>query len=130
MFKFSGANITARILFILGLISIFGLALYPDLELPKFRLLEERSDFVYHMVAFFSLTTSAVIALGRVLYVVVSMAVFAVVLELLQTFVPGRSVFLIDVVASLLGVLLSAAFSPLVVRLWRRSFETAPRHRP
>ena len=124
-----GANVAARLLFILGLISILGLALYPDLELPEF-LLREHSDFFYHMVGFLLLTMSAVIATDRILSVVVSMAVLAIALELLQAFVPGRSVFLIDVVASLLGVLLVAAFSPLVMRLRRRSFETVPRHRP
>ncbi len=75
------------------------------------------------MIAFLFLTVSAIITLERNVLVVTSMAVFAMVLELLQTFVPGRGVFFIDAVASLLGVLLGIVVTSLAMQFWRRRFD-------
>lgn len=101
------------------LIAVLGLALYPNLRLPELPPSGEYTDFIYHMIAFLSLTASATIAIERNLTVAASMAALAIALEFLQIFVPGRGVFLIDVVASLLGVLLGTLFAA-VIPLWRR----------
>ncbi|MGI9486238.1 MAG: VanZ family protein [Geminicoccaceae bacterium] len=124
MVKYLSASIVIRFLFIFIFISVLGLALYPNLRLPEFTPSGEYSDFVYHMIAFLLLTVSATIALDRNVLVVISMVSLAIALELLQAFVPGRSVFLIDVGASLLGVL----FALLTMQIWRRLSHTSWRH--
>lgn len=123
MVKCLSASIAARFLFIFIFISVLGLALYPNLRLPKITPSGEHSDFVYHMIAFLLLTVSAAITLDRKVLAVASMATLAIALELLQAFVPGRSVFLIDAGASLLGVLLGLLFASFTMQLWRRLFD-------
>ena len=110
-----------------GITTVIGLALYPNLKLPEFTPSGEHSDFFYHMTAFLLLTATATVTLERSPLVLTSMAAFAIALELLQTFVPGRRVFLIDVVASLLGVLLGTLIMLLVMQLWRRWSHTPKR---
>ena len=69
------------------------------------------------MVAFLLLTASATVTFGSNLFAVTLMAGFAIALELLQIFVPGREVFLIDAVASLLGVLLGVLLGAVLTVL-------------
>ena len=128
MAKYLSAAIAARFLFIFIFISVLGLALYPNLRLPEFTPSGEHSDFVYHMIAFLLLTVSATITLDRIVFVAISMVTLAIALELLQAFVPGRSVFLIDVGASLLGVLLGTLFASLTMQIWRRLSHTYWHH--
>lgn len=120
-------NTAARFSFILILIAVLGLALYPNLRLPELPPSGKHTDFVYHMAAFLLLTVSAKIAMARSVRVIISMATLAIVLEVLQAIIPGRRVFLIDVVASLLGVLLGALLATLAIQLWRRCSPT-PRY--
>lgn len=115
---------SARFLFGTALIVLTILALYPDLVLPEFAPSGRHTDFFYHMLGFLVLATTALAATGRTAFVLISMAILAVMLELLQMFVPGRGVFVIDVIASLLGVGLSwplFVISTYGYRWWTRT---------
>lgn len=120
MVKSLSANIAPRLFFVLVLGAVIGLALYPNLRLPELAPTGKHTDFFYHMTAFLLLTASAAIAVSRSLGVVASMAAFAIILELLQAIVPGRGVFLIDAIASLLGVLLGVLLVTLAIEFWHR----------
>lgn len=125
--KYLSANSVARIVLSIGIASIIGLALYPNLKLPNFAPSGEHTDLFYHMIAFLLLTVSATITLERDLLVMTLMAGFAIALELLQAFVPGRRVFFTDAIASLLGVLLGTLLM-LVATKFRRRWRRMPQH--
>lgn len=124
MVNASSANALLRLLFVLMLVAIVGLALYPNIRLPELTPSGRHTDFFYHTIGFLSLTASATLILERTLRVVVSIAALAITLELLQAFIPGRSVYLTDLAASLFGVLLGAVMTTLAMHLWRRWFDT------
>lgn len=110
-------------------IVVTALALYPDLILPEFALAGRYSDSIYHLAAFLMLTVTAMIATGRMVLVIVWMAALALLLEVLQKFIPGRGVFLSDAIASLLGVGLSwplLIIAACLQRWWGRT--TPPSH--
>ena len=117
-------SLAARFLFVLALITLVALALYPNLDLPPIAPSGRHSDFVYHMIGFLLLSITAMAACNRMMLVLFSMAALAVLLECLQFFVPGRGVFMIDVIASLLGVGLSWPLSALAIHWHRRLTET------
>lgn len=109
-----------RAAFISGLLAIVALALYPDLKLPEHRLTAGGTDFFWHILAFFMLTFGARVIWASGAVVALVMVLLAVSLEFLQYFVPGRGVFLSDVVASLTGVALGFATlrATSVIRRW------------
>jgi len=107
------------------------LALFPNLRLPGLSLWGEHSDFFYHTIGFMVLTAVAAVATERFALAVASIAMLAIGLELLQALVPGREVFLSDLVASLLGVTLSAFLMPIAMQGWRWCVQMAwLRYRP
>ena len=119
MGKLLPSHAVGRLLFFLGVIILSALALYPDLKLPEFSPSGEHTDFFFHMIGFLMLTICGLTTMGRRLKMVAAMAVLAIVLEALQYFVPGRRVFAIDLVASLLGVTLGVALMVSTAQLRR-----------
>ncbi|NJO35662.1 MAG: hypothetical protein HC869_23880 [Rhodospirillales bacterium] len=115
----------ARLVFLLVTLMIIILALYPNLKLPDYLLLGQHADFLYHVIGFFVLTAAAAVAMNKFAPTVAAIAALAIGLEMLQALVPGREVFLSDLVASLLGVTLSALFAPFAMQVWRRCARTA-----
>lgn len=120
MGKFLSSRAAGRLLFLSAAIALSTLALYPDLRLPELPPSGKHTDFFYHMVGFLMLTICGLMTMGRSLKMVVAMAALAVILESLQHFVPGRRVFAIDLVASLLGVTFGTALVISTALLRRR----------
>lgn len=107
--------------FLIGAVVMIVLALLPDLRLPPLLQLGKHSDIAYHLGGFFVLTALAIVATHKIIPPVVWMVVLACLLEFLQVFVPGREVFLSDLVASLAGVVLGAVLVTLVMSAGRGS---------
>ncbi|MEM9153683.1 MAG: VanZ family protein [Cyanobacteria bacterium P01_F01_bin.33] len=114
-----------RLLFVPAVVVIAAFALLPDIRLPPFLNWGKHSDLLYHVLAFLLLTAMAALSMRQVLPGVMAMALLAVVLECLQTFVPGREVFWSDLVASLAGVILGAMLAWLAIYPWRGRLRTA-----
>jgi len=102
------------------MIAVVTLALLPNLRLPPLFHFGEYSDAIYHMTGFFVLTAMATLMVGKMATALVSMAALSIGLEGLQAFVPGREVFLSDVIASLTGVGFGALFMFMIKQPWRR----------
>lgn len=115
----------ARLMLALTVMTIVTLALFPNLRLPDFMLLGQHADFFYHSIGFFVLTAVAAAVVGNVLLTVGSIAALAAGLEMLQALVPGREVFLSDLMASLFGTVLSALIVPFALQGWRRYVRAA-----
>ena len=128
MAKYLLRCVSPRLLFVLAFILLVALALYPDLDLPTFAPSGRHTDFVYHVVGFQVLSAMAMAASGRIMLALFSMAALAVLLECLQIFVPGRGVYMIDVIASLLGVGLSWPLFVVASHGYRRLLGAARLH--
>jgi len=110
---------SARLIFGFGAVAVVFLALLPDLQLPKFLLWREHSDVIYHLSGFCVLTAAATMATNRYLLAVIAMMILASALEFLQVLVPGREVWLSDLAASLVGVMLGAVLPLMAIQTWR-----------
>ena len=110
-----------RFALLVGIGVTAALALSPNLRLPPLLHLGGYSDIVYHFVGFFVLTATAILATQKIVPPIVWMVVLATLLECLQSFVPGREVFLSDLVAGLAGVVSGAVLVTLVTSAGPRS---------
>jgi CDP-diglyceride synthetase len=113
-------RVGVRVVFVLGTILIIGLALFPDLDLPTLRHWRSYSDIVYHVVGFSVLTALAVTSTNRTVLAMLTMALLATILEFLQILVPGREVWMSDLIASLSGVALGAFLAQAAAHLYQR----------
>ena len=95
-------------MFATAMVTLITLALYPNLDLPRLSFFGRHSDILYHSSGFWVLSTIAMAATGRRASVVLGMIALAVLLEILQTVVPGRSPTMSDLFASLAGIAFSA----------------------
>ncbi len=109
-----GAIRLARAAFwgLLAVVSV--LALYPRLSLPEPELTRGSTAYYNHVLAFVTLMIAGAIAwpLGRRL--VVALAAYAVLLEMAQSFSPGRETALDDLAASFAGLGLGLVLAALL----------------
>ncbi len=75
--------------------------------LPDHPWLYGENDLTLHVVAFFAVAVPSFCAFRRAWAVVVTIAGLAVILEIMQLFIPGRTASLNDIVAGLVGLLLA-----------------------
>jgi VanZ family protein len=91
------------------------LALYPRLTLPEPELTEGviLTPFSNHVLAFVTLAIVGAIGWGLQRRLVLGLALYAVVIELVQSLSPGRETALEDLLASLGGLTVGCALAAL-----------------
>ena len=93
-----------RTAFVILLVIVTVLTLYPHLQLPEPSALQGYFDKIGHVLAFVALAVLGANAWPRRWSLIGGLACYAVILELSQRFSPGREVHIADALANLVGL--------------------------
>jgi VanZ family protein len=97
-------ELIARTAFLIVLVIVTVLALFPHLQLPEPSALQGYFDKVGHVLAFVALALLGAGAWPRRWSLIGGLVCYAVILELLQRFSAGREVHIADALANLVGL--------------------------
>ncbi len=97
-------ELIARTAFLIVLMIVTVLALFPHLQLPEPSALQGYFDKVGHVLAFVALALLGAGAWPRRWSLIGGLVCYAVILELSQLFSPGREVHITDALANLVGL--------------------------
>ena len=99
-------ELIARTAFLIVLVIVTVLALFPHLQLPEPSALQGYFDKVGHVLAFVALALLGAGAWPRRWSLIGGLVCYAVILELLQRFSAGREVHIADALANLVGLVI------------------------
>ena len=97
-------ELIARTAFLIVLVIVTALALFPHLQLPEPSALQGYFDKVGHVLAFVALALLVAGAWPRRWSLIGGLVCYAVILELSQRFSAGREVHIADALANLVGL--------------------------
>ncbi len=103
-------ELIARTAFLIVLVIVTVLALFPHLQLPEPSALQGYFDKVGHVLAFVALALLGAGAWPRRWSLIGGLVCYAVILELLQRFSAGREVHIADALANLVGLAIGLGF--------------------
>lgn len=119
--KSNWGSIVLRFIFVVTVLITTAAALYPNFKLSALFSGIQVHDAFVHMMAFTVITIIAAGAWQPNAWIVVQIVLFALALELAQSFAPGREVSLVDAVFSLGGIM--TGLSIFVMSMYfRRNF--------
>ncbi len=99
-------ELIARTAFLIVLVIVTVLALFPHLQLPEPSALQGYFDKVGHVLAFVAIALLGAGAWPRRWSLIGGLVCYAVILELLQRFSAGREVHIADALANLVGLVI------------------------
>jgi VanZ family protein len=111
----------ARTTFLTLLVIVTVLALYPHLQLPELSAFHGYLDKIGHALGFATLAVLGVFAWQCRWPLIGGLVCYAVILELLQSFSPGREVGVGDALANLFGLAIGFGLAMTVRRARAKS---------